>query len=154
MLAACVCVIILLWRSTEYCCKMADHQNKHNRSNRHTHTHTHSSHTLFYFKCKYTQSSSPCFCICRANYTLIHAFKVTHCPGPRLLCEKVHFNGRNQIGRPAHVTHICIVKTNSTCLSSHEEVIYVLMSTGNYFYSYIIIPATINHNNVSTITDD
>ncbi len=28
--------------------------------------------------------------------------KVTHCPGPRLLFEKVNFNARNQIGRPAH----------------------------------------------------
>ncbi len=28
------------------------------------------------------------------------------------------------------------------------------MSAGNYFYSYIIITATINDNNVYTITDD
>ncbi len=28
--------------------------------------------------------------------------KVTHSPGPRLLFEKINFNGRNQIGRPAH----------------------------------------------------
>ncbi len=28
--------------------------------------------------------------------------KVTHCPGPQLLFEKVNFNGQNQIGRPAH----------------------------------------------------
>ncbi len=28
------------------------------------------------------------------------------------------------------------------------------MSAGNNFYSYNIIPATINHNNVYTITDD
>ncbi len=28
------------------------------------------------------------------------------------------------------------------------------MSAGNYLYSYIIIPDTINHNNEYTITDD
>ncbi len=31
---------------------------------------------------------------------------------------------------------------------------YISISAGNYFYSYIIIPATINHNNVYTITYD
>ncbi len=41
----------------------------------------------------------------------------------------------------------CIVKTNS-------PVYLVIISAGNYFYSYIIIPATINHNNVYTITND
>ncbi len=45
----------------------------------------------------------------------------------------------------SHLT--CIVKTNSLCLSTHEDV-YISMSSGNYFYSYNIIPATINHNNV------
>ncbi len=30
----------------------------------------------------------------------------------------------------------------------------ISISAGNYFYSYIIIPATINHNNVYTITYD
>ncbi len=29
-----------------------------------------------------------------------------------------------------------------------------MVSAGNYFYSYIIIAATINHNNVYTITND
>ncbi len=29
----------------------------------------------------------------------------------------------------------------------------ISVSAGDYFYSYIIIPATINHNNVYTITD-
>ncbi len=32
------------------------------------------------------------------------------------------------------------------CLSTHQQ--------ATIFYSYIIIPATINHNNVYTITDD
>ncbi len=32
--------------------------------------------------------------------------------------------------------------------------VYIYISAGNYFYSYIIIPATINHNNVYTITND
>ncbi len=42
--------------------------------------------------------------------------------------EKVHFNGRNQIGRPVTLTlwggsrlTRCIVKTSSLCLSSHDE---------------------------------
>ncbi len=32
--------------------------------------------------------------------------------------------------------------------------IYISISAGTFFYSYIIIPATINHNNVYTITND
>ncbi len=36
------------------------------------------------------------------NSNLTCMCKVTHCPGPRLLFEKVHFNRQNQIGRPAH----------------------------------------------------
>ncbi len=32
--------------------------------------------------------------------------------------------------------------------------VYISMSAGNYFYSYIIIPATTNHNSVFTITHD
>ncbi len=36
------------------------------------------------------------------NSDLTYIVKITHCPGPRLLFEKVNFNGRNQIGRPAH----------------------------------------------------
>ncbi len=31
---------------------------------------------------------------------------------------------------------------------------YILISAGNYFYSYIIIQATINHNTIYTITYD
>ncbi len=31
---------------------------------------------------------------------------------------------------------------------------YISISAGTYFYSYIIIPATINHNIVNTITND
>ncbi len=31
---------------------------------------------------------------------------------------------------------------------------YNSISAGNYIYSYIIIPATINHNNVYTITNN
>ncbi len=48
----------------------------------------------------------------------------------------------------SHLT--CIVKTNSPCLSSH---VYIYLNL-SYFYSYIIISATINHNNVYTITND
>ncbi len=36
------------------------------------------------------------------NYDLSRICKVTHCSGPRLLFEKVNFNGRNQTGRLAH----------------------------------------------------
>ncbi len=32
--------------------------------------------------------------------------------------------------------------------------IYISISAGNYFYSYIIIPATINYNNAYTITNN
>ncbi len=32
-----------------------------------------------------------------------------------------------------------------------ERVTHILMSAGNYFYRYIIIPATINYKNVSYI---
>ncbi len=32
--------------------------------------------------------------------------------------------------------------------------IYISISAGNYFYSYIIIPATINYNNVYAITNN
>ncbi len=32
--------------------------------------------------------------------------------------------------------------------------IYISISADNYFYSYNIIPATINHNNEYTIADD
>ncbi len=46
--------------------------------------------SLFFFKNKWRNSDFTRIC------------KVTHCPGPRLLFEKVNFNGRNQIGRPAH----------------------------------------------------
>ncbi len=38
--------------------------------------------------------------------------------------------------------------------SDKSSLWHISMSAGNYFYSYIIIPATINHNNVYTITDD
>ncbi len=81
----------------------------------------------FFFNSNWRNSDFTCIC------------KVTHCPGPRLLFEKVNFNGRNQIGRAhtlllkgwtiwqdylrlsdSHLT--CIVKTNSPCLSSHEDV--------------------------------
>ncbi len=34
------------------------------------------------------------------------------------------------------------------------KMLYISISAGNYSYSYIIIPATINHNNVYTITND
>ncbi len=48
----------------------------------------------------------------------------------------------------------CIVKTNSR-VSSHEDVIHISISAGKYFYSYIIIPATITQNiHVYTITHD
>ncbi len=36
------------------------------------------------------------------NSDLTCIFTVTHCLGPRLLFENVNFNGRNQIGQPAH----------------------------------------------------
>ncbi len=36
------------------------------------------------------------------NSDLTCVCKVNHCPGPRLLFEKVNFNGCNQIGWPAH----------------------------------------------------
>ncbi len=78
--------------------------------------------------------------------TLTCICKVTHCLAPRLLFENVNFNGRNQIVRPAHAftqriddltvltftlsrylrssdSHLtCIVKSNSPCPSSHEDV--------------------------------
>ncbi len=38
-------------------------------------------------------------------------------------------------------------------ISSHEYV-YISISAGNYLYSYIIIPASINHNTLYTITND
>ncbi len=41
------------------------------------------------------------------------------------------------------------------CPSSHDDVyIYFNVSRQLFFYSYVIIPATINHNNVNTITGD
>ncbi len=47
---------------------------------------------------------------------------------------------------------MCLVKSNTPCLFSHEDVFQFQQAT---MYSYtIIIPATINHNNVYTITDD
>ncbi len=50
---------------------------------------------------------------------------------------------------------MCIVKANSMCPSSHDDVyIYFNVSRQLFFYSYVIIPATINHNNVNTITGD
>ncbi len=80
--------------------------------------------------------------------------------------EKADFNGRNQISWPLtfNLTGLllwggsrltCIVKTNSPCLSSHDEDVNTFrFQQAPIFYSYIIIPATINHNNVYTITND
>ncbi len=95
--------------------------------------------------------------------------KVTHCPGPWLLFEKVNFNGRNQIGRPARALTQSLV--DLTCFPPVEwltsnmysedrftvsiwswRCIYISISAGNYFYSYNFIPTTIDHNKVYTIT--
>ncbi len=46
------------------------------------------------------------------NSDLTCICKVTHCPGPRLLFEKVNFNGQNQIVRPAH-TFTQIIDNNN-----------------------------------------
>ncbi len=93
--------------------------------------------------------------------------KVTHCPGPRLLFEKVNFNGQNQLGRPVHaftqridnLTGLPPVEwLTSNVYSRDKFTVYLVMkmyiyfnvSRPTFFYSYIII----NHNNVYTITDD
>ncbi len=57
----------------------------------------------------------------------------------------------------SHLT--CKVETNSRCqylvdIQYLKMYIYISISAGNYLYSYIIIPATIKHNNVYTITYD
>ncbi len=76
-----------------------------------------------------------------------------YCPA---LFEKLNFNRPvltqrmvNLTGSPPVESHLtCIAQTNSPCLYSHEDVMHISISAGNYFYSYIIIPATITHNNV------
>ncbi len=90
------------------------------------------------------------------------------------MSKKVHFNGWNQIGRPVTLrlhSHWKDGRSDRTVtmrwimsnmyskdklavsIQSWWRCKYISISAGNYFYSYIIIPATINHNNVYTITN-
>ncbi len=81
-----------------------------------------------------------------------------HCLGPQLLFEKVNFNGRNQIGRPAHTltqrlddlpgfppveSHLtCIVKTNSPCLVM-KMYIFQFQQATNFTASLLFQPQLI-----------
>ncbi len=94
--------------------------------------------------------------------------KVTHSPEPRLLFENVNFYGRNQIGQSVQaftqrmddLTGFPSVEWLTSKVYSRDKFtvylvmkmyIYISMWAGNYFYSYIIIPATINPNNIQYI---
>ncbi len=52
----------------------------------------------------------------------------------------------------SHLT--CIVKTNSPCLSSHEDVYIFQFQQATIFTATLLFQATINRNNVYTITYD
>ncbi len=83
--------------------------------------------------------------------------------------EKVNVNRRNHIGRPVTLlSHSKDGRSDGTVTmrwitsnvmyskdtSMSHRVYLMKISAGIYFYSYVVIPAQINHNTVYTITND